>query len=67
MRFLKEANQQIPVRHPALPHIDRIIDVRFYDETGGDGVDGRNVVILGDYMVDRSPCGAGTCAEVALR
>jgi proline racemase len=25
------------------------------------------VVILGDHMVDRSPCGTGTCAEAALR
>ena len=25
------------------------------------------MVILGDHMVDRSPCGTGTCAESALR
>ena len=25
------------------------------------------MVILGDHMVDRSPCGTGTCAEAALR
>jgi proline racemase len=55
------------VRHPELPHIDKIIDLRFYVELGSDGADGRNVVILGDHMVDRSPCGTGTSAEVALR
>ncbi len=36
-------------------------------EPGSDGADSRNVVILGDHMVDRSPCGTGTSAETALR
>jgi proline racemase/trans-L-3-hydroxyproline dehydratase len=67
MRILAAANEQIPVQHPELPHIDKIIDLRFYVEPVSDGVDSRNAVILGDHMVDRSPCGTGTCAEVALR
>jgi len=67
MRILAAANEQIPVHHPDLPHIDQIIDIRFYVEPGSDGADSRNVVILGDHMVDRSPCGTGTCAEIALR
>jgi proline racemase len=67
IRILAAANEQIPVRHPELPHIDKIIDLRFYVELVSDRADSRNVVILGDHMVDRSPCGTGTCAEVALR
>jgi len=67
MRILAAANEQVTVRHPELPHIDKIIDLRFYVELGSDGAESRNVVILGDHMVDRSPCGTGTCAEVALR
>jgi proline racemase len=67
MRILAAANEQVPVRHPELPHIGKIIDLRFYVEPVTDGADSRNVVILGDHMVDRSPCGTGTCAEVALR
>jgi proline racemase len=67
MRILKAANEQVPVRHPELPYINRIIDLRFYMELVGDGADSRNVVILGDHMIDRSPCGTGTSAEVALR
>jgi proline racemase len=67
MQILTAANDQIPVQHPELPHIDRIIDVRFYEQSGSDVVDSRNLVILGDHMVDRSPCGTGTCAEAALR
>jgi proline racemase len=67
MRILAAANEQIPVRHPELPHINKIIDLRFYVEPANDGADSRNVVILGDHMVDRSQCGTGTCAEAALR
>jgi proline racemase len=67
MRILAAANEQVAVRHPELPHIDKIIDLRFYVELVSDGADSRNVVILGDHMVDRSPCGTGTSAEVALR
>jgi proline racemase len=67
MRILAVANRQIAVRHPELPHIDRMIDLRFYVEPGTHGADSRNVVILGDHMVDRSPCGTGTSAEAALR
>ncbi len=67
MRILEVANERIDVRHPGLPHIDRIIDLRFIEEPGSDDADSRNVVILGDHMVDRSPCGTGTSAETAWR
>jgi proline racemase len=67
MRILAVANDVVKVRHPELPHIDRIIDVRFYTEPGMGAAGSRNVVILGDHMVDRSPCGTGTSAEAALR
>lgn len=67
MKVLAAANEAVGVRHPELSHIDRMIDVRFYGEPMSPGVDSRNVVILGDHMVDRSPCGTGTSAETALR
>ncbi|MGD1993908.1 MAG: proline racemase family protein, partial [Anaerolineae bacterium] len=67
MCILAVANEAVAVRHPELPHIDRIIDLRFYVAPGTDGANSRNVVILGDHMVDRSPCGTGTSAETALR
>lgn len=77
MRILTTANREIPVCHPTLPHINTILDLRFYGEplqasadadAAGSGVpDSRNVVILGDGMVDRSPCGTGTSAEAAWR
>ena len=67
MAILDAANRQIPVQHPDQPHLNRIFDVRLYEEPGGPGADSRNVVILGDHMVDRSPCGTGTSAEAAWR
>jgi proline racemase len=67
MSILSAANEVVEVKHPELPHIDRMIDVRFYGDPLSAGVDSRNVVILGDHMVDRSPCGTGTSAETALR
>lgn len=67
MQIRQAVNDHIPVLHPHLPHIDQVIDVRFYQEVDLEGVNSRNVVILGDRMIDRSPCGTGTCAELALR
>jgi proline racemase len=67
MRILAAVNERVAVRHPELTDIERIIDLRFYRDVAERGVDSRNVVVLGDHMIDRSPCGTGTCAEMALR
>ena len=77
MRILTTSNEEITVHHPDLPHLDRIMDLRLYEhlEPGHfastcdvwKSAGSRNVVILGDGMVDRSPCGTGTSAEAALR
>lgn len=67
MRVLTAVNERVTVHHPELPDITRIIDLRFYDDVAEGGADSRNVVVLGDHMIDRSPCGTGTCAEMALR
>jgi proline racemase len=67
MSALAAANKQIQVSHPGMPHIKCIQDIRFYSESVHPGVDSRSVVILGDRMVDRSPCGTGTSAELAVR
>jgi proline racemase len=67
MSALAAANTQIQMIHPGMPHIKRILDVRFWSEAAHSGADSRSVVILGDRMVDRSPCGTGTSAELAVR
>jgi proline racemase len=67
MSALAAANTQIQMIHPGMSHIKRILDVRFLSEPVHPGADSRSVVILGDRMVDRSPCGTGTSAELAVR
>jgi proline racemase len=67
MRILGAVNARITPVHPELAHIKHITDLRFYREIPGEVGSSRNVVILGNHMVDRSPCGTGTCAELALR
>jgi proline racemase len=67
MQLLDLVNAAVTVSHPEQPHVNRIIDLRFYGAPVTPGAHSRNVVILGDHMVDRSPCGTGTCAEMALR
>jgi proline racemase len=60
------ANAQIPVRHPTLAHIDRIDIAMLTAAPSGDHADARNIVILGAAQADRSPCGTGTCARMAV-
>lgn len=60
------ANEQISVRHPLLPHIDTIDICMITAPPSGDHSDARNIVILGDAQADRSPCGTGTCARMAV-
>ncbi|MBN8997092.1 MAG: proline racemase family protein [Rhizobiales bacterium] len=62
---LREALKGIPVRHPTLPHIDQIYQVQLTEDRA-EGADARNVVICPPTVIDRSPCGTGTAARMAL-
>jgi proline racemase len=54
--------------HPSDPRLNGIYGTIWFDELGD--VDGevhqRNVTVFADGEVDRSPCGSGTCARLAL-
>ncbi|MEW5991014.1 MAG: proline racemase family protein [Chloroflexota bacterium] len=56
-------------RHPVEPELAGIYGITFWqpepDETGADLVQ-RNVTVFADGEVDRSPCGSGTSARLAL-
>jgi proline racemase len=56
------------VVHPLIPELRDVYGVIFFDELGTD--DGRlhqrNVTIFADGEVDRSPCGSGTSARLAI-
>lgn len=64
--IIEAANRQLEVRHPTRPYINTVDVVEFYDLRGYQDGRGKNVVILGEGHVDRSPCGTGTAAKMAL-
>ena len=55
--------------HPSDPRLGGIYGVVWYDEVGVSADGGphqRNVTVFADGEVDRSPCGSGTSARLAL-
>jgi proline racemase len=66
MDIKKEIESSLEVVHPFEKDINGIYGVIFSDEPQLEGSDLRNVTIFADGQVDRSPCGSGTCARVAL-
>ncbi|NUO98121.1 MAG: proline racemase [Nonomuraea sp.] len=67
-RIKAELADHPAARHPADDRLSGVYGVIFYDELPG--VDGhtrqRNVTVFADGEVDRSPCGSGTAARIAL-
>ncbi len=56
-------------KHPTDPRLDGVYGTIWYDDLGStaDGqVHQRNVTVFADGEVDRSPCGSGTCARLAV-
>ena len=55
-------------QHPSDPRLSGIYGTILYDDLGETGVGPhqRNVTVFADGEVDRSPCGSGTSARVAL-
>jgi proline racemase len=55
-------------RHPSDERLSGIYGTILFDELGNtdEGPRQRNVTVFADGEVDRSPCGSGTCARVAL-
>jgi proline racemase len=66
MAIIESGNQQLRVQHPTRIYINTIDVVEFYDPIGHPQARGKNFVVYGEGHVDRSPCGTGTCAKMAL-
>ncbi|MFF1822326.1 proline racemase family protein [Kribbella sp. NPDC058245] len=66
-RQIKWALNDVAV-HPTDPRLNGIYGTILYDDLGptADGPHQRNVAIFADGQVDRSPCGSGTSARLAL-
>jgi proline racemase len=52
--------------HPLEPELRDIYGVVFWQDEGEDPLTQRNVAVFADGEVDRSPCGSGTSARLAL-
>jgi len=60
------AAQQLPVRHPENPDIHTVTFTEFAMPFAGPGTVSRNAVIVKPGRIDRSPCGTGTSARLAV-
>ena len=63
LRISEAAAAQITVRHPETPELDRIEYPMF---VSGRGAELRNATIIFPGRLDRSPCGTGTAARLAV-
>ena len=65
-RIRRAARRQIQVRHPEIPELREIGFVMFCGGVGGKGGPLRNGTVIHPGRLDRSPCGTGTAARLAL-
>ena len=54
------------IAHPDEPELRGVYGVIFYTDEGESPLTQRNVAVFADGEVDRSPCGSGTSARLAL-
>jgi proline racemase len=54
------------VMHPLEPELRDVYGVIFWQHEGDDPLTQRNVTVFADGEVDRSPCGSGTSARLAI-
>lgn len=59
-------NRNHTFQHPLHPEIRDVALVEFSLASKTPDVDDRNAVFFGSGQLDRSPCGTGTCAKMAL-
>lgn len=64
VKRLLEAEHEIV--HPLVPELRDVYGVIFWQEQGEAPLTQRNVTVFADGEVDRSPCGSGTSARLAL-
>ena len=66
MKLLKVINQEIKVQHPEQAHIKTVDLVEVYGPAKSPEAHYQNIVIFGEGQADRSPCGTGTSAKMAV-
>ena len=63
-RIRHAVDRQHPLEHPDGPHLGGVYGVIFHEQVGP--LHQRNVTVFADGEVDRSPCGSGTSARLAV-
>ncbi len=66
MAIAREVEKLVKVVHPAEPGLAGIYGTIFTAPAQTDGAHLRNVTVFADAEVDRSPCGSGTAAVMAV-
>lgn len=66
MAVIRAANEQLSVSHPLRPEVDTVDVTQFYDPQSHFTGQGLGAVVYGESHLDRSPCGTGTAAKLAL-
>ena len=65
-RIKAELEAADDVVHPLEPELRDVYGVIFWQDEGTEPLTQRNVTVFADGEVDRSPCGSGTSARLAL-
>ncbi len=66
MMVKRAVNAKVELHHPTEKHIATVELAEIYEHAERSQAFSKNVVIFGDGQVDRSPCGTGTCAAMAM-
>ncbi|MGC5324627.1 proline racemase family protein [Brevibacillus sp. SYSU BS000544] len=66
VRIRQAINRTIPVVHPEYPFIKGLTHVEFYTDPTHPKAHVKNAVVVPPGGVDRSPCGTGTSAKLAV-
>ena len=66
MAIIAASNEQLAIEHPTRPWVNTIDVTEFYEPHRDGPGPTRSAVIYGESHVDRSPCGTGTSAKMAL-
>ena len=66
MEIKHAVESAVRVVHPEQPMLNGIYGTIFTGPPESDGADLRNVTVFAEAEVDRSPCGTGTCAVMAV-
>lgn len=66
MKLREIINDTINIYHPDNKDLNKVELIEFYDSYGDEKAVHKNCVVFGNNQVDRSPCGSGTSAMMAL-